>query len=116
MSLGMRTPQISAALALSLSCAFAGAACVQSPDTIQETSSGEAANETSSGAGTSGVEEGPTGSTEDPINEACLSACLAANQRAVDLCMRLRSPRARRICIEAANVIMAGCIAACPDD
>lgn len=112
----MRTPRIIAALVLSLSCALSSAACVQRPDTTQESSSDDPANETRLGADASVVDEDPTGSTADAINEACLQACLAANQRAVDLCMRLRSPRARRICIEAANVVMAGCIAACPDE
>jgi hypothetical protein len=112
----MRTPRIFAALVLSLSCGLGSAACVQRPGTTQEPSSDEASNELGPGADESGAEEDPSGSTADPINEACLQACLAANQRAVDLCMRLRKPGARRVCIEAANVVMAGCIAACPDD
>lgn len=112
----MRTPRIIAALVLTLWCGLGSAACVQRADTTQELSSDDSANEPRVGADASAVEKGPIGSTADPINEACLQACLAANQRAVDLCMKLHNPRARRVCIEAANVVMASCIAACPDD
>jgi hypothetical protein len=62
------------------------------------------------------IEEDTLGIAVEPINEACLEACLEGNRRAVALCMRLRSPGVRRVCIEAANVVMAACIARCPDE
>jgi hypothetical protein len=100
-----------AALVLSLSCALGAAGCVQEPDTSPET-----LQETSANEEITPVSDGPIDTSAEPINEACLQACLDANQRAVDLCMRIRSIGARKVCIIAANAVMATCIANCPDE
>jgi hypothetical protein len=98
--------------------ALVGSACVGevqpadgSPESPATTARGPTETPTLENA-----EEESTGVTAQPINEACLEACLEGNRRAVALCMKLRSPGARRVCIEAANAVMAVCISKCPDD
>lgn len=117
----MRTSRTIAALILSLSWALAASACIQEPDTLpEETEETQETgrNEETATAPAALIEDGErTGTSElDAPNQACVDACVEANARAAKLCNRLRSRKAREACFAAANLVMAYCIANCPEE